>query len=57
MLKLATRLPDLFTSIYVEVVKALEQQRFSLGEDGMALRTTLERLTNTDPVPLMEKLG
>lgn len=57
MLKLATKQPGLFTSIYVEAVQAPEQERFSLGNDRTALRTTLERLTKTDPEPLMKKLG
>ncbi|QBZ58441.1 hypothetical protein PoMZ_03393 [Pyricularia oryzae] len=41
MVKLATRQPDIFTSIHVEAVEAPGQQRFSLANDITALRTTL----------------
>ncbi|KAI6447130.1 hypothetical protein MCOR17_010624, partial [Pyricularia oryzae] len=40
MVKLATRQPDIFTSIHVEAVEAPGQQRFSLANDITALRTT-----------------
>ncbi|KAI7909504.1 hypothetical protein M9X92_011597 [Pyricularia oryzae] len=57
MVKLATRQPDIFTSIYVEAVEAPGQERFSLANDITALKTTLKRLTKTDPGSLVEKLG
>ncbi|OIW33033.1 hypothetical protein CONLIGDRAFT_695336 [Coniochaeta ligniaria NRRL 30616] len=57
MLKLATKQPDLFTSIHVEAVPAPAQTRFSLGKDKMVLSTALRRLTKTDPEPLMKKLS
>jgi hypothetical protein len=57
MLKLATKQPGLFASIYVEAVQAPEQERFSLGSDTTALRTTLQRLTKANPESLMKRLG
>lgn len=57
MIKLATKQPGLFTSIHVEAVQAPKQQRFSLGNDTTVLRTTLQRLTKTDPESLINKLG
>lgn len=57
MVKLATRQPDIFTSIHVEAVEAPGQERFSLANDITALKTTLKRLTKTDPGSLVEKLG
>ncbi|QBZ66679.1 hypothetical protein PoMZ_13662 [Pyricularia oryzae] len=57
MVKLATRQPDIFTSIHVEAVEAPGQQRFFLANDITALRTTFQRLTKTNPGSLVEKLG
>ncbi|QBZ66590.1 hypothetical protein PoMZ_13573 [Pyricularia oryzae] len=57
MVKLATRQPDIFTSIHVKAVEIPGQQRFSLGNDITALSTTLQRLTKTDSGSLVERLG
>lgn len=57
MVKLATKMPGLFASIYVEALQAPKTERFSLERDNTALRKTLERLTKAAPEPLVEKLG
>lgn len=57
MLKLASRRPDLFTSIHIEVVDAPKQEAFSLKQDKTGLRTVLQRLTENDHQQLLSQLG
>ncbi|KAL3297623.1 hypothetical protein RB213_010095 [Colletotrichum asianum] len=57
MLKLASKQPDVFTSIHVEPVEAPEQVKFTLGNQRDPLLTVLKKITTADPVELRDKLG
>ncbi|KAH6699451.1 hypothetical protein EV126DRAFT_423850 [Verticillium dahliae] len=57
LLKLAVKQPGIFTGIRVEAVEAPDPERFSLRQDLTALKTILTRLTKTNPMELMNKLG
>lgn len=57
MLKLAVKLPHIFTGIHIVPVQAPEAQNFSLREQKTPLLTVLKRITNAQPDHLMKKLG
>jgi hypothetical protein len=57
MLKLAVKLPHIFTGIHIMPVNAPESQQFSLKTQKTPLLTVLKKITKADPDRLMVKLG
>lgn len=57
MLKLAVKLPHIFTGIHIVPVQAPEAQSFSLREQKTPLLTVLKKITNGQHDYLMKKLG